>query len=87
MKFLIVELSIAPFSSILGPNILLKILFSNTLSLRSSLNVRDHVLRPYSTTDNIIALYIFYTKGHFNVQTTEIYQIKNYLFYILKEQR
>ena len=30
-------------SSLLGPNILFKILFSNTLSLRSFLNVNDQV--------------------------------------------
>jgi hypothetical protein len=34
-------------SSLLGPNILLIILFSNTLSLRSSLGVIDHVSHPY----------------------------------------
>jgi len=33
-------------------------LFSNTLSLHSSLNVRDHVTQPYSTTGNITILYI-----------------------------
>jgi len=33
-------------SSLLGPNILLNILFSNTLGLRSSLNVSDQVSRP-----------------------------------------
>ena len=32
------------------PNIRLRILFSNALRLRSSLNVRDHVSQPYSTT-------------------------------------
>ena len=32
----------SPFSSHLEPNICLEILFSNTLSLHSSLNVRDH---------------------------------------------
>ena len=37
-------------SSLLGPNILLTTLFSNTLSLRSSLNVSDHVSHPYKTT-------------------------------------
>ena len=37
-------------SSLLGPNILLNILFSNTLSLRSSLNVSDQVSHPYKTT-------------------------------------
>jgi hypothetical protein len=41
-------------SSLLGPNILLRTLFSNTLSLRSSLNERDHVSHPYKTTCNII---------------------------------
>ena len=37
-------------SSILGPNFLLNTLFSNTISLRSSLNVSDQVLQPYKTT-------------------------------------
>jgi hypothetical protein len=37
-----------PFtSSLLGSNILLNTLFSNTLSLRSSFNVSDHVSHPY----------------------------------------
>ena len=39
-------------SSLLGPNNLLNILFSNTLSLRSSLNVSDQVSHPYKTTYN-----------------------------------
>jgi hypothetical protein len=39
-------------SSLLGPNILLNTLFSNTLSLRSSLNVSDQVSHPYNTTGN-----------------------------------
>ena len=34
----------------MSPNIRVRILFSNTLSLHSSLNVRDHVSQPYSTT-------------------------------------
>jgi hypothetical protein len=34
-------------SSLLGPNIPLSTLFSNTPSLCSSLNVRDQVSRPY----------------------------------------
>ena len=34
-------------SSLLGPNTLLSTLFSNTLSLRSSLNVSDQVSDPY----------------------------------------
>ena len=37
-------------SSLLGPNILLSTLISNTLSLQSSLSVSDHVSHPYKTT-------------------------------------
>ena len=43
-------------SSLLGPNILLSTLLSNTLSLRSFLNVRDQVSHPYKTTGKIIVL-------------------------------
>ena len=46
-------------SSLLGPNILLSTLFSNTLSLRSFLNVSDQVSHPYKTTDKIIVLRIY----------------------------
>ena len=49
-------------SSVLGPNIILNILFSNTLSLRSSLNVGDQVSHPYKTTGKIIILYILIFK-------------------------
>ena len=49
-------------SSPLGPNILLNILFPNTLSLRSSLNVSDQVSHPYRTTGNIMVLYILIFK-------------------------
>jgi hypothetical protein len=42
-------------STLLGPNILLNTLFSNTLNLRSSLNVRDQVSHPYKTTGKINA--------------------------------
>ena len=52
-------------SSPLGPNILLSTLFSNTLTLRSSLNVSDQVLHPFKTTGNIIVLYILNCRyGH-----------------------
>ena len=44
-------------SSILGPNILLNTLFSNTLSLCSSLSDSDQVSHPYRTTGKIIVLY------------------------------
>ena len=60
MKFLIVEPS--PLPILLDPNIRLRILFSNTLSLDSSLNVRDHVSQPHSTTGNTIVLYILIFK-------------------------
>ena len=45
-------------SSILGSNILLSTLFSNTLSLRSSLIVNDQVSHPYKTRGKILYLYI-----------------------------
>ena len=41
-------------SSLLGPNILLNILFSNTFSLRYSLNVSDQISHPHKTTGKII---------------------------------
>jgi hypothetical protein len=40
----------------LGPNILLRTLFSNTLSLCSSLNVKDHISHPYKTGGRITVL-------------------------------
>ena len=43
-------------SPLLGPNILLNTLFSNTLSLSSSLNGSDQVSHPYKTTGKIIVL-------------------------------
>ena len=49
-------------SSLLGPNIRLRILFSNTLSLHSSLNVRNYVPQPYSRAGNVIVLYILIFK-------------------------
>ena len=45
-------------SLLLGPNILLSTLFSNTLTLRSSLNVSDQVSHPYTKTCKIIVPYI-----------------------------
>ena len=44
--------------SLLGPNILLSSLFSNTLSPYSSLNVSNQVSHPYQTTGKIIVLCI-----------------------------
>ena len=47
--------------SLLGPNIL-NTVFSNTLSLRPSLNVSDQVSHSYKTRDKIIVLYILIFK-------------------------
>jgi hypothetical protein len=47
-----------PSSSLLGPDIFLNTLFSETLSLCSSRKVRDQVSHPYSTTGKITVLYI-----------------------------
>jgi hypothetical protein len=43
-------------SSLLSPFVLLNTLFSNILSLHSSLNVGDQISRPYKTTVKIIVL-------------------------------
>ena len=45
-------------SSLLGPNILLNTLFSNTVRFLSSRNVSDQVSHPYNITGKIIVLYI-----------------------------
>ena len=45
-------------SSLLGPNILLNTIFSNTLSFLSSLNVSDQASHPYKTRGKIIILYV-----------------------------
>jgi hypothetical protein len=45
-------------SSLFGPNILLNSLFSNTLSLLSSLTARDQVIHTYKTAGKIENLYI-----------------------------
>src|SRR5215471_18764029 len=56
-------------SSLLGPNTLLNTLFSNTLSLCSSLNVSDQASHPYKTTGRIIVLYIWIFKFYRYVST------------------
>jgi hypothetical protein len=55
MKHTMAECNIS--SSFFGPNIL-NTLFSSTLSLCCSLNIRDQVSHPYRTTGKIIVLYI-----------------------------
>jgi hypothetical protein len=44
--------------SLLGPNIPLSTLFSNTLNPCPSLSMRDEVSHPYKITGKIIVLYI-----------------------------
>jgi hypothetical protein len=44
------------FPHVSGPNILLSPISSNTLRLRYSLNISDHVSQPYKTTGKIIVL-------------------------------
>jgi hypothetical protein len=46
-------------STLLGPNILLRTLFSNTLSLCSSLSVRDQFSHQYKTTGRIMVCVYF----------------------------
>jgi hypothetical protein len=48
--------------SLLGPNILLNTMFSNTLSFLSSRNVSDQVSHPYQTTGKIEVLYMLIFK-------------------------
>jgi hypothetical protein len=45
--------------SLLGPNIILNTLFSNTITLHSFLSVREHVSHPYKIIRKIIVLYTF----------------------------
>ena len=49
-------------SSLLGPNIFLNTLFSNTLSFLSSRSVNDQVSHPYKTTGKVTVLYILIFK-------------------------
>ena len=49
-------------STLLGPNILLNTMFSNTFSFLSSRNVNDQVSHPYKTTGKITVLYILIFK-------------------------
>ncbi|PSN48294.1 hypothetical protein C0J52_19247, partial [Blattella germanica] len=48
-------------SSLFGPNIFLRTLFSNTRNLFSSLKIRVHVSQPYKVTGRITVLYIIFS--------------------------
>jgi len=59
LSFWLCSLPHSPVTSfLLGPNILLSTLVSNTLSLRSSISVSDQVSHPCNTTGKIIVSYI-----------------------------
>jgi len=64
-------------SSFVGPNIFLSTLFSNTLSLRFSLNTSDQVSHPHKTTGKLLVLYILIFK-FLNSKITAPY---SHLFY------
>ena len=59
IKLLIISFLSSPItSSLLDSNFLLSAIFSNFVSLHSSLNVSDQVSHPYKITDKIIVLYM-----------------------------
>ena len=60
------------FSSHLDLNIRLRILFSNMLSVLSSLNVIDHVSQSFSTTGDIIALNILILNSLRGIEKTTV---------------
>jgi len=63
MKLLVMQLfPVSLTSTLLGPNILLTTLFLDTLSLRSSLSVRDQVSHPYEITGKIMVFCILNLK-------------------------
>jgi hypothetical protein len=63
MKLLIMQSSpLLATTSLLGPNILLCTLFSNTCNLCPSLSVTDQVSYPYKTTGKIMILYVLIFK-------------------------
>ena len=64
-------------------NILLRILFSNTLSLHSSLNVRDHVQQPNSTNGNIIVYIFSFSFSQKEVKKRKVFGLKNNMNFIL----
>jgi hypothetical protein len=74
-------------SSLFSPNILLSALFSNTLSLCSSLNVRDQVSHAYRTTGKIIDLYSLSSTLHFDSLSSLSPSLSSSLFHELLNKR
>jgi hypothetical protein len=65
MKVLIMLFSPASYYlTLFRANILLSTLFSNILSLCSSLNIGDQASHTYKTTGKIIALYIYFLSNN-----------------------
>jgi phosphate starvation-inducible membrane PsiE len=70
MKLLIMQFSPASCHfTLFVSNILLSALFSNTLILYSSPNVRDQVSHPYKTTGKIIGFFLYSNFHVFRQQT------------------
>jgi hypothetical protein len=70
-------------SSHFGPNILLRTLFSNTLSLFCSLNMRDQVSHPYKTTGRIMFFLYFNCVHSYNAVSKSLLKmcdVKHLLF-------
>ena len=60
----------------MSPNILLVILFLNGLCHISLLIIGDHALQPYSTTGNVIVLYILILK-FLEVEKIKVFELNN----------
>jgi hypothetical protein len=69
-------------SSLLGPDILLSTLFSHTLSLCSSLYLRDCISRSCRTTGKVVALHILIFTFLYNRREDKWYEYTN-IFVVL----
>jgi hypothetical protein len=69
--------------SYLGPNILLSTLFSNTLSLRSSLNLIDQVSHPFIIHDDLLNKCIYWTELNGDVSLNA----EDFWFSVIKSYR
>ena len=63
--------------SLVAPNIFLSTLFSNTINLCSSLNVRDQVTQSYNAIGNIIVLYVLTSVSWKTGRTIKFSQVNN----------